>query len=380
MSPRMPVWIARTDLQHSPASAALAYNSPMSIPQTMQAVRFHEHGGPEVLCHEEAPVPAIGPNDALIKVRACALNRLDVATRMGPRGWQIPLPHILGNDVSGEVVAWGNAVSGLEAGMECVVHPGLPGAASLERTRGDDNVAADYGIVGLFTDGGYAEYVSVPAFNLLQKPAHLSWEEAAAFPLTFLTAWHMLGPRRASLQPGESVLVMGANSGVGVAAIQVARARGAGLVLATAGGAENAQRARELGADEVIDHYEHEGAIHKQVYALTGGQGVDVVVEHVGAAVFTQCVKALRRGGRLVTCGATTGGKTELDLQMLFAKHLTLHGSFMGSMSESFELLPLVAAGRLRPVVDRVLPLAEARHAHVLLEQGGHFGKIVLVP
>ena len=169
-------------------------------------------------------------------------------------------------------------------------------------------------------------------------------------------------------------------SGVGTAAIQVAKARGAGLVIATAGGAANARRALELGADEVIDHYEHEGTIHKQVYAITGGQGVDVVVEHVGAAVFAQCVKALKRGGRLVTCGTTTGGRAELDVQMLFAKHLTLYGSFMGSMSESYELLPLVEDGRLRPVVDRVLPLSDAVQAHVLLEQGGHFGKIVLVP
>lgn len=346
----------------------------------MQAVRFHEHGGPEVLRYEEAPVPAPGPNEALLRVRACALNRLDIATRNGPRGWQIPLPHILGNDVAGEVVAWGSAVQGLSLGQECIVHPGLPGGASLERTRGDDNIAADYGIVGLFTDGGYAQYITVPAFNLLPKPARLSWEEAAAFPLTFLTAWHMLGRRRAALQPGESVLVIGANSGVGAAAIQVARARGAGLILATAGGAQNAVRACELGAEHVIDHYEHAGSIHKQVYALTDGAGVDVVVEHVGPAVFGQCIKALKRGGRLVTCGATTGSTTELDLQMLFAKHLTLYGSFMGSMSESFELLPLVESGVLRPVVDRILTLSEAAEAHRLLEAGGHFGKIVLVP
>ncbi len=349
----------------------------MDLPTTMQAVRFHEHGGPEVLKLEEVPLPQTGPNDALVKVRCCALNRLDIATRVGARGWTIPLPHILGNDVSGEVVAIGSEAKNLTPGMECFLHPGIPGGPSVERLRGDDNIAPDYDIVGLFNDGGYAEYVKVKAENVMPKPGRLSWEETAAFPLTFLTAWHMLGARRADLRSHESVLVMGGNSGVGVAAIQMAKARGS-FVIATAGTDKKAAKLKELGADEVIHHYEHAGKIHKEVFRLTAGAGIDVVVEHVGQAVFSQCIKALKRGGRLVTCGTTTGGQIEFDIQALFAKHLTVYGSFMGSMSETVELLPIIEQGKLTPIVDKVFPLEAAADAHRYMELSQHVGKIVL--
>lgn len=249
----------------------------------------------------------------------------------------------------------------------------------MERLRGDDNVAPDYEVLGVFRDGGAAQYVSVPADNVLPKPQNLGWEETAAFPLTFLTAWHMLGSRRADLRAGETVLVVGANSGVGSAAIQIARVKGA-RVIATAGSSEKAAQAVSLGADGVIDHYQHAGAIHKQVYELTEGRGVDVVVEHVGQAVFSQCLKALCRGGRLVTCGTTTGPLCDLDLQLMFAKHLTVLGSFMGSMSETLELLPLVVQGSLRPVVDKVYALEDAAEAHRRMERSDHFGKLILVP
>ncbi len=345
----------------------------------MKAVRFHEHGGPEVLHYEDAPRPVPGHGEVLIEVRACALNRLDVWVRSGARGWQIPLPHILGADIAGVVVEVGPGVS-VQVGMECFVHPGRPGGPSDYRLRGDDNIAEDYAPLGVFVDGGYAQYVVVPADNVMRKPAQLSWEETAAFPLTFLTAWHMLGPRRGDLKSGESVLVMGASSGVGTAAIQFARARGA-HVITTVGDSDKMQRARELGAHEVIDHYEHAGAIHKQVYELTGGRGVDMVVEHVGGEVFGQCVKSLRRGGRLVTCGTTTGGQFEVDMQLVYAKHLTLLGSFMGSMGETAEYLPLVERGLVKPVVDRVYALEHAADAHMyMVRPSGHFGKIVLAP
>jgi len=349
----------------------------MDIPRTMQAVRFHEHGGPEVLRYEEAPVPELGARDALVRVKGCALNRLDVWTRRGMPGVKIPLPHILGCDVAGEVAAVGSAVEHVAVGMQCLVHPGIPGGPSVERLRGDDNVAPDFRVLGYTLDGGYAQYVRVPSDNVFPKPENLSFEEAAAAPLTFLTAWHMLGRRRADLRAGESVLVIGGNSGVGVAAIQVAKAKGA-RVIATVGNAEKAGWAREIGADEVIDHYARAGEIHKAVYELTDGLGVDVVVEHVGPAVFSQCLKALKRGGRLVTCGVTSGPSVEIDLRTVFAKHLTIYGSYMGSMSETLELLPLLADGRLRPVVDKVFPLAQAGDAHRRMEESAHFGKIVL--
>ncbi len=349
----------------------------MELPAMMNAVRFHEHGGPEVLRLEQVPVPAISPNEALIKVRYCGMNHLDLSTRQGLRGWKLRLPHILGNDIAGTVAAVGSEAHFLIEGMDCFVHPGVSGGPSYERMRGDDNIAADYDILGLFVPGGYAEYVCVPAFNVFPKPDCLSWEETAAFPLVSLTAWHMLGGRRANLRSGESVLVMGGNSGVGTAAIQIAKTSGC-RVIATAGNAEKAARCRALGADEVIDHYAHAGQIHKRVYELTNGHGVDVVLEHVGPAVFSQCLKSLKRGGRLVTCGATTGPVTELDLNQVFAKHLTIMGSFMGSISEIIEVLPLVKRGQLRPVVDRVFPLAEAAEAHRYLASGQHFGKVVL--
>jgi len=349
----------------------------MSFPDIMKAVRFHQHGGPEVLKYEDAPKPDIGPNDVLVKVRACALNHLDIWTRIGVRGWQIPRPHILGNDIAGEVVAVGSEAHHVVEGMECFLHPGVPGVPSLERLRGDDNMAADYDIYGLFRDGGYAQYVRAKADCVFPKPRNLSWEETAAFPLTFLTAWHMLGQRRADLRAGETVLVVGGSSGVGTAAIQVARAKGC-RVIATVGNDEKAGRAKETGADATINHYEHAGAIHKQVFEHTGGHGVAVVVEHVGGEVFNQCLKALKRGGRLVTCGATAGPKTQLDIQMLFAKHLTVFGSFMGSMSETLELLPLIKRGEIKPVVDCVMPLKDAAEAHRRMEESAHFGKIVL--
>lgn len=351
----------------------------MEVPKTMQAVRFHEHGGPEVLKLEETATPLPGPGEALIQVRACALNHLDLWTRVGVRGWQIPLPHILGNDVAGVVAGVGDGVTHLAPGLECFIHPGLAGGPSPERLRGDDNLASDYGVLGLFCDGGYAQYVKVPAENVFAKPAELSWEETAAFPLTYLTAWHMLGPRRADLKCGETVLVIGANSGVGTAAIQLAKVRGC-RVIATAGRDDKIRHARKQGADAVIDHYLFSGKIHKQVEELTAGVGVDVVVEHVGPAVFGQCLKALRRGGRLVTCGATTGPTTAIDLQLMFAKHLTVMGSFMGGIGETPEVLKLLERGLIKPVVDKTFPLSDAANAHRRMEQSQQLGKIVLIP
>jgi NADPH:quinone reductase-like Zn-dependent oxidoreductase len=231
-------------------------------------------------------------------------------------------------------------------------------------------------VLGRKRNGGYAELVSVPAVNCLPCPENLTWEQAAAVPLVFLTAWHML-VARARVRPGEVVLVIGAGSGVGSAAVQVARLHGA-RVLATAGSAAKLERARALGADEVVDHSRED--IAARVRALTGGKGADVVVEHVGGSVFEAAVAALARDGRLVTCGATIGARATLDLNLLFGRHLTLLGSWMGRRSDLNDVLKHVASGALKPVVDAVLPLAEARRAHERLESRDVFGKLVLVP
>src|SRR5688572_2269317 len=266
----------------------------------MKAIRFHAHGGPEVLRLEEAPDPVIGPGEALVRVRACALNHLDLWQRRGLDRVRIPLPHISGSDVAGEVVDAGGGP--VPAATRVLLQPGLSCGRCAHCRSARDNLCPDYQVLGYVSDGGYAEFLSVPTENLVPIPGHISFVDAAAFPLTFLTAWHML-MTRASLQPGETVLVLAAGSGVGQAAIQIAKLHGA-RVFATAG-PNKLSRANEIGAEEVFDHYAEDFA--KRTRALTDGRGADVVIEHVGEATWERSVRALARGGRLVTCGATTG-------------------------------------------------------------------------
>lgn len=339
----------------------------------MKAVRFHQHGGPDVLRYEEAPDPQPAPGRAIVRVRACALNHLDLWQRRGLDRVRIPLPHISGSDVSGEVVEGGGAP--VAAGTRVLLQPGLSCGRCAMCAAGRDNLCADYQVLGYVTDGGYAELVSVPVENLVPIPAHVDFVEAAAFPLTFLTAWHML-ITRAGLQPRETVLVLAAGSGVGQAAIQIAKLHGA-RVLATAGTAK-LDRARALGADHVFDHYADDFA--KRTREVTDGHGADVVVEHVGEATWERSVRALARGGRLVTCGATTGHHAAIDLRHLFARQLSLLGSYMGPKPELVQVAALFFEGKLKPVVDDVLPLGEARAAHERLENHAQFGKIVLTP
>jgi NADPH:quinone reductase-like Zn-dependent oxidoreductase len=342
----------------------------------MKAVVFDRFGGPEVLEHRDVPDPACGPDEALIAVRACGINHLDLWVRAGALGLDIQMPHILGNDVAGEVLAIGPAVRHVKPGDRVLVLPTLSCGVCAQCMAGDDNLCRQYDVLGRRRNGGYAERVAVPGANCLPYPESLSWEEAAAVPLVFLTAWHML-IGRARLAPGEDCLVIGAGSGVGSAAIQVARLAGA-RVIATAGSEPKLARARELGAHDTIDHARQDVAA--AVRALTGKKGVEVVFEHVGGAVFEQALGALARNGRLVTCGATAGNQVKLDLNLLFGRHLALLGSWMGRRAELLEALRFVRDGRLRPVVDSVLPLAEARRAHERIERREHFGKLVLVP
>ena len=342
----------------------------------MKAVVFDRFGGPEVLEHREVPDPSCAPDEVVIAVRACAVNHLDLWVRMGLRGLDLEMPHVLGNDVVGEAAEVGPAVKHVRPGDKVLVNPMLSCGTCPMCLRGDDNQCRSYDVLGRRRNGGYAEKVSVPGVNCMSYPENLAWEQAAAVPLVFLTAWHML-VARAAVRPGEDVLVIGAGSGVGSAAVQIARLLGA-RVIATAGSAAKLDRAKSLGADEVLDHTRDDLAA--RVRTLTGKKGADVVFEHVGGAVFENALGALARDGRLVTCGATAGSQVKIDINALFGKHQTVLGSYMGRRKDMAEVLEHVRAGRLRPVVDSVLPLAEARRAHQRIEAREQFGKVVLTP
>jgi NADPH:quinone reductase-like Zn-dependent oxidoreductase len=343
----------------------------------MKAVIFKEHGGPEVLQYtEQAPLPSIKANEILVQVRACALNHLDVWARGGLPGIEIPLPHILGNDIAGIVREVGQLVTWVRVGDEVMLQPGVSCGHCIDCLRGQDNMCAEYDILGYRRDGGYAELVSAPGVNAIPKPKNLSWEEAAALPLVTVTAWHMLCTR-ASVQPGETVLVHAAGSGVGSIAIQIAKLRGA-HVIATAGSDEKLLKARALGADEVVNYTSADWP--KEVRRLTGKAGVDVVFEHTGAETWPGSLQTLRKSGRLVTCGATSGYDARTDLRQVFYRHLSLLGSFMGSKAEMLDAMNFIERGAIRAVVDRTLPLADARRAHELMEDRAQFGKLVLVP
>jgi NADPH:quinone reductase-like Zn-dependent oxidoreductase len=339
----------------------------------MKAVRFHQHGGPEVLCYEDAPDPDIAPGEALVRVRACALNHLDLWGRRGLPGIRIPMPHITGSDVAGDVVS--SPAAEIPAGRRVMLQPGVSCGRCLACLEGRDNECPGYEVLGYVNHpGGYAEYVKVPVRNLIPIPDEIDYVQAAAFPLTFLTAWHML-LTRAKLQRGEDVLVLAAGSGVGQAAIQIAVLHGA-RVFATAGSADKLERARALGASWAIDH--HRQDIAEEIKRLTNKRGVDVVIEHVGEATWAKSVRSLARGGRLVTCGATTGADGAINLNALFGKRLTIQGSYMGTKGELIRAARFFFAGQLKPVIDRTFPLHEAGNAHRRMEESEQFGKIVL--
>ena len=339
----------------------------------MKAVRFHAHGGPEALRYEDAPEPVIADGEVLVRVRACALNHLDIWGRVGRPGVEIPLPHVCGSDVAGEVVD--ARAPGVSSGRRVMLQPGMSCGACPACLAGRDNECAEYEVLGyVHHAGGYAEYVKVPAQNIVPIPDEVDYVTAAAFPLTFLTAWHMLFTR-AQLKAGEDVLVFAAGSGVGQAAIQLAVRHGA-RVIATVGSAEKGTRALALGARATVNHRDQDVAA--EVMRLTERRGVDVVIEHIGEAVWPQALRSLARGGRLVTCGATSGANGAVNLAALFARRLTLHGSYMGAKGELLKAARLFFSGQVRPVVDRTFPLAHAAEAQRHMERSAHFGKIVL--
>jgi NADPH:quinone reductase-like Zn-dependent oxidoreductase len=338
----------------------------------MKAARIHEFGGPEVLRYEDVPDPHLRKDQVLVRVRACALNHLDLWVRKGLPG--VKLPHILGSDVTGEIVEVGEYVTGLQPRQRVLLAPMHFCGHCAKCVAGLQTQCRESTVLGNLVDGGNCELIAVPAANVIPIPDFLDFTHAASVPLVFLTAWHML-VGRASIRPGQTILVLGANSGVGIAGIQVAKLFQC-TVIATAGDDAKAAKARELGADYVIDHYKQK--ISEEVRKITDKQGVDIVLEHVGPATWDESLRSLKAGGTLVTCGATTGPHVGIDLRFVYSRQLSILGSYMGTMGELHEVLKHVFAGKLKPVVDRTFPLLDARAAHEYMESSRMFGKIVL--
>lgn len=339
----------------------------------MNAIVLREHGGPEVLHAEAVPTPEPGPGEVRVRVRAVALNHLDIWVRRGGPAFKLEYPHRLGSDIVGELDAVGpGAVA--KVGTKVVVQPGLSCMRCAACLGGHDNLCRRYRILGENAQGGYAEYIAVPEVNLAPYPERLDWAHAAAGILTMLTAWQMV-VHKARVQPGDTVLVQGAGSGVGVAAIQIAKLYGA-RVIATAGSDDKVARAKALGADHGVNYATSDFVAEAK--KLTDKRGVDAVIEHVGGETFAGSIKAVRTGGRVVTCGATAGFHPAIDLRHIFFRQVEVLGSTMGSKADLLAVLGHVAAGRLEPVVHTVLPLDRAAEAHRLLEERRAFGKVVL--
>jgi NADPH:quinone reductase-like Zn-dependent oxidoreductase len=340
----------------------------------LKAVLFREFGGPEKLSYEDVAEPKISETEVLVRVRACALNHLDIWARQGTRGERIPMPHISGCDISGEVAKVGSLVKNHKIGDKVLIAPGISDGTCEYCTAGWDSLCESYKIIGYETQGGYAEYTAVPSANVLPIPGNLGFEEAASIPLVFLTAWHML-TTRARLIAGETVLVWAAGSGVGSAAIQVAKILGA-KVIATAGSDEKLEKARRIGADWAVNH--HTQDVPAEVKRVTNGKKANVVFDHIGQATWDKSMRSMAPAGRLVNCGVTSGGRAEIDIRYIFVRQFSLMGSYMGSRGELLKVLTFFKDGRLKPVVDSVFPLAEAGRAQSRMEKSEHFGKIVL--
>ncbi len=340
----------------------------------MKAVRFHEFGGPEVLKYEDVPDPQLRKDQVLVRVRACAMNHLDLWVRKGLPG--VKLPHINGSDVSGEVVEVGEYVTGITKGQRVLLAPMVYCGQCRLCLSGIQNMCRGFTVLGNAVDGGNCELLAARADYVIPIPNELGFEEASAVPLVFLTAWHML-VTRAQIKPGQAVVVLGANSGVGMAAIQIAKLFNA-RVIATAGDERKMQRARELGADDVINHYQQK--ISDEVKRITNKELADIVFEHVGKATWGESMKSVKPGGTIVTCGATTGPEAQFDIRFLFARQLSFLGSYMGTMGDLHDVLRHVFSGKLKGIVDSTFPLSEARAAHERMEKSEMFGKIVLKP
>ena len=345
----------------------------------MKAIYIESHGGPEGLIYGERPEPVIEPGEVKVRVRASAVNRLDVYTREGVRGMErrFPPPLVLGGDAAGEIVEVGAKVEGLKIGDRVVVNPRHSCGQCPSCLAGADDLCSNSGMLGSAMDGSYAEYVKAPAANVYTIGDHVTFDEAAAVPTVYLPVWNIL-LRRARLKPSETVLVLSASAGVGTAAIRVAKNVVGARVIATTSTEEKVARAKALGADEVINYAEEDLA--KRVGELTDGQGVDVVVDHVGARFFQPALSSLKPGGRYGICGVTSGYRAELHMGLMFTRHLTVFGVYMGSKEDMRQIVDTLNRGDIMPVIHQVLPLERAADAHRMMDEHNFFGKLVLQP
>ncbi|HEV8342983.1 MAG TPA: zinc-binding dehydrogenase [Candidatus Binatia bacterium] len=341
----------------------------------MKAVRMHGYGGVEQLFYEDAEEPRLSePNEVIVKLKAAALNHIDIWNRLGATGVVHVMPHILGADGAGVVVEVGEKIESVKKGDAVCLYPATGCGQCEFCLTGRDFMCIRVRVLGERLEGTYAEYVKLPAENCFPIPAGLSFEEAAAFPLVFVTLWRML-MTNAQLKPGETLLIIGIGGGVASAALQAAKKIGAHVIV-TSGSDEKLELARSLGADHGINHRTHDFA--KDVSRLTGNRGVDVVLDCVAGEVWQKSLTALARGGRLVTCGATAGDQPDTDLSTIFSKHLKIYGSTLGSREEFRQLLSFMNISQIRPIIDSVFPLKEGAAAQRRMEEGKQFGKIVL--
>ena len=345
----------------------------------MKAALFNEHGSPEVLTYSDFPTPTPEPDQVLIEVKAVALNHLDLFVRDGIPGLKLEMPHILGSDISGVIKEVGSSVSELEIGQKVIVDPSLSCGTCEFCLKGEHSLCDTYGIIGEHVRGGYSEYFAVGSQNVIPLPLKcgLDFVEAASVPLTFMTAWRLL-MTKGQLSPGDDLLIIGIGGGVALAALQIAKIAGARVIVTSSSDAK-LQRARMLGADLLINHNEAPD-YHKEIMSTTDRRGVDVVLDSVGVATWERSLRSLRKGGKLVTCGATSGAMATTNINLLFWKQLEILGSTMATRSELRDVLDIVWNKRIRPVVDTVYPLSKAKEAHEFLEQGKQFGKVVLRP
>jgi NADPH:quinone reductase-like Zn-dependent oxidoreductase len=342
----------------------------------MKALFFQKHGDIEVIQYGDVPDAKPGAGEVLLRVQACAINHLDIWVRRGWPGLRLTMPHWCGADVAGEIVEPGQGVSDWKRGDRVVVDPGFNTVEDEFTRRGEDSVSPGYTILGEHVRGGAAEYLAVPARNLYRMPENWDFPDAAAPLLVSLAAWRML-IHRAKLRAGETVLVVGAGGGVNSMAIQIAKLAGA-TVYVVSGGKEKGDKAKALGADVVVDRSQEDWG--KRIYQITGKRGVDVVVDNVGKATLMTSMQAVARGGRIVVIGNTSGPHAEIDIRYIFGKQISLIGSTMGTHQDFRDVAALLWAGKLAPVIDRVMPLSQGIEAYRMMERGEQFGKIVLIP